>query len=411
MPALDDLRVLDFSTLLPGPMASLLLAEAGADVIKVERPVSGEDMRGYPGRFGSASVNFALLNRGKCSVAADLKSPGDVARILELARDADVLIEQFRPGVMDRLGLGYAAIRDVNSRIVYCSITGYGQHGPQAAKAAHDLDYMAEAGLLDLVRGGDGAPALPPVLTADIAGGAYPAVMNILLALRDRDRRGEGAKLDVAMSDNLFILAYWGLGAGFAQGEWPRPGGELVTGGSPRYRIYRTSDDRFLAVAPLEEKFWREFCDVIELAAAYRDDLIDPRATTAAVAQRIVSATAAQWQERFAGRDCCVSVVATLAEAAASPAFAARGLFERRLTREGGHSIPALPVPLDPGLRNDAQVAGYPERLEPISSVAWSNPRRAPPAASTRSGTDATSSNRPNPGPASSGRPDPDSPA
>ena len=241
---LSDVRVLDMSTLLPGPLATLLLAEAGADVLKVERPGIGDEMRSYTPKLGESSANFALLNRGKHSVAADLKDPSGKARIFALACEADVLVEQFRPGVMKRLGLGYAEISEANPGLVYCSITGYGQNGPDAQRAAHDLNYMAESGLLDLVRDEEGNPPLPPVLAADIAGGAYPAVINVMLALRAREATGHGTHLDIAMRANLGTLAYWVQATHAASGAWPRPGGELVTGGSPRYRIYGTADGR-----------------------------------------------------------------------------------------------------------------------------------------------------------------------
>jgi crotonobetainyl-CoA:carnitine CoA-transferase CaiB-like acyl-CoA transferase len=263
---LAGVRVLDFSNLLPGPLASLLLADAGADVVKVERPGTGDEIRRFPPAFGSTGGNFALLNRGKHGLTADLKDEGDRAHIRKLALSADVLIEQFRPGVMDRLGFGYEELSRENPRLVYCSITGYGQTGDRAQKAGHDLNYMAETGLLGLTRGADGAPVLPPVLAADVAGGAYPAVMNILLALTQRQASGRGCHLDVAMSDNLFTLAYWGLAGGHA-GQWPKPGSELLSGGSPRYQVYRTSDRKYLAAAPLEERFWQVFCERIGLPA------------------------------------------------------------------------------------------------------------------------------------------------
>src|SRR5687768_1076540 len=153
MQPLEGIRVLDFSTLLPGPMASLLLAEAGAEVIKIERPGRGDEMRSYVPRFGPDSVNFALLNRGKRSIAIDLKAPGAVDRLRPLIATADVVIEQFRPGVMDRLGLGYDALRAINPKMVYCAVTGWGQTGPKADVAAHDLNYVAESGMLALAAG------------------------------------------------------------------------------------------------------------------------------------------------------------------------------------------------------------------------------------------------------------------
>lgn len=351
--------VLDFSTLLPGPLATLLLAEAGAEIIKIERPGSGDEMRSYEPRFGQSSVNFALLNRGKRSVAIDLKAPDAVARLRPLVERADVVVEQFRPGVMDRLGLGYDAMAAINSRIVYCAITGYGQSGPKAQVAAHDLNYVAEAGLLGLAAGADGAPVVPPALIADIAGGSYPAMINILLALRERDATGRGRKLDVAMADNLFSFMYWALGNGLAAGAWPRPGGELVSGGSPRYQIYRTKDGRFLAAAPLEQKFWDNFCDVVGLAQPWRDDARDPAGTRAAVAHCVAERTSAQWRAAFSGRDVCCSIVATVEEALADAHFQARRLFARELGADGS-AIAALPVPIDAAFRGTAAALGYP---------------------------------------------------
>lgn len=224
MRPLEGLLVLDFSTLLPGPLASLILTETGARVVKIERPDGGDEMRSYVPKLGEDSINFGLLNRGKQSIAIDLKAKGAVERLEPLIERADVIIEQFRPGVMDRLGLGYAAVRQLNPKIVYCSITGWGQSGPKALQAAHDLNYMAETGVLGMSVGSDGAPVLPPVLAADIAGGALPAVMNILLGLRQRDMTGRGCHADVAMGDNLFTFLYWALGEGFAGAGWPKAG-------------------------------------------------------------------------------------------------------------------------------------------------------------------------------------------
>ena len=360
MQPLAGIRVLDFSTLLPGPLATLLLAEAGAEVIKIERPGRGDEMRTYEPKFGPDSVNFALLNRGKRSIAIDLKAPAALEKLKALIESADVVVEQFRPGVMDRLGLGFEALVTINPRIVYCAITGYGQHGPRADVAAHDLNYVSESGMLMLTSGVDGAPVLPAALVADIAGGTYPAVINILMALRERDRTGRGCKLDVAMADNLFTLMYWGIGNGLAAGEWPGPGAELVTGGSPRYNIYRTRDDRFLAAAPLEPKFWENFCTLLELPRALRDDSVDPVATRSAVAERVQARTAEELMALFRGHDVCCTIAVTLDEAMKDPHFAARGVFARELT-QAGRTIGALPVPVVDVFRPEARSAGYPE--------------------------------------------------
>lgn len=359
MRPLEGIRVLDFSTLLPGPMATLVLAEAGAEVLKIERPGRGDEMRSYLPKFGDDSVNFALLNRGKRSIAIDLKQPDAVERLRPLIASADIVIEQFRPGVMDRLGLGYDALAAINDKLIYCAITGYGQSGPRAQVAAHDLNYLAESGMLGLSAGADGAPVLPPALIADIAGGTYPAIVNILLALRQRDRTGKGCKLDIAMADNLFTFMYWAIGNGMAADEWPTPGGDLVTGGSPRYQIYRTGDGKFIAAAPLEDKFWANFIDAIGAPPELLDETQPPQAVKARIQQILASQSADHWAACFEGKDVCCSVVASLQEAMADRHFAARGIFSRTLA-SGEARISALPVPVAPQFRAADNDGGYP---------------------------------------------------
>jgi alpha-methylacyl-CoA racemase len=356
---LTGVKVLDFSTLLPGPLCTLLLAEAGANVLKVEKPGSGDDMRSYNPKSGDDSVNFGLLNRGKRSIAVDLKSEEGQKSILSLIAEADVLVEQFRPGVMHRLGLGFEALVQVNPRLIYCSITGYGQSGPKSNRAAHDLNYMAESGLLGLSRGSDGAPVLPPVLVADIAGGAYPAVLNILLALRQRDADGQGRYLDVSMSDNLFTFAYWGLAQGLTGNGWPRPSGELVTGGTARYQIYCAADGQYLAAAPLEEKFWLNFVSALGLPELSTADGADDEIKDK-IASVIRQESAAFWLDKFAGIDTCVARVVDLEEAAADPHFQHRAIFSKKVRLSGGASISALPVPVDQQFRSMHEVVDAP---------------------------------------------------
>jgi crotonobetainyl-CoA:carnitine CoA-transferase CaiB-like acyl-CoA transferase len=200
---------------------------------------------------------------------------------------------------------------------------------------------------------------VPAALVADIAGGTYPAVINILLALRERERTGVGCKLDVAMADNLFTFLYWALGNGVVAGQWPTPGGDLVTGGSPRYNVYRTADGRFLAAAPLEQKFWDTFCELIGLAAEFRADAGREAAVRAEVARIVAGRSAAEWEQVFAGHDVCCCIVRSMQEALRDPHFAARGVFARTLS-DGGRSIPALPVPIAARFRGEAADAGYP---------------------------------------------------
>jgi len=348
MLALDDITVLDFSTLLPGPLCTLLLAEAGARVIKIERP-GGEDLRHYTPKLGEDSAAFTLLNRGKEALALDLKDPAAVEHIGALVESADVLVEQFRPGVMQRLGLDYATLARRNPRLIYCSITGFGQTGPKAHVAAHDLNYQAQAGFLALGAELEGAPTLPCAPIADIAGGAYPAVMNILLALRQRARTGQGCYLDIAMTENLFTLMPAGLGSGLGCGQWPQAGAEQLTGGSSRYQVYRTGDDQALAVAPLEDKFWQAFLARIGLPELA--DVPDTPEVRARVAARLRTRSAHAWLEHLGDVDTCVCAIVPLQDAVHDPHFVERGVFAHRVSNGEGVSIPALPVPIVPGLR------------------------------------------------------------
>ncbi len=356
MQPLAGVLVLDFTTLLPGPLATLVLAEAGAEVIKIERP-GGEDMRHYQPRFDGESAMFALLNRGKTSLVLDLKSTADRDRLTPLIKRADVLVEQFRPGVMARLGLGYDAVKAINPLLVYCSITGYGQIGPRADEAGHDLNYIGHTGLLALNPGPPARPVVPPALIADIAGGTLPAVMNILLALRHRDQSGQGCHLDIAMTDAMFTFAGHALASGYATGTFPGMGGARLTGGSPRYQLYPTKDGRLVCCAALEQRFWEPFTATIGLDPQFIDDSRDPAATQAAVAAIIAGRSADEWGPLFAAADCCVSIMATLEEALRDPHFVARGLFAHQVAGPTGATMPALPVPIDPQFRADPRNA------------------------------------------------------
>ncbi|MCZ7642023.1 MAG: CoA transferase [Pseudorhodoplanes sp.] len=350
---LAGLKVLDFTTLLPGPLATLMLAEAGADVLKIERP-GGEDMRRYQPAFEEQGAAFSLLNRGKRSQAIDLKSESGLLKVKSLLEEADILVEQFRPGVMERLGLGYEAVSRAFSRLIYCSISGYGQSGPRAAEAGHDINYIAATGLLALQPGPLERPVVPPALVADIGGGTFPAVINILLALRQRDLTGRGCRLDIAMTDAMFMFAWHALASGHAGGAFPKPGASKLVGGSPRYQLYRTRDDKLVACGALEDHFWRAFTAAIGLDAALADDARDPARTREAVAARIAQRTAAEWKPVLAAADCCATIVASLEEALRDPHFVQRGLFDATITAPSGATLPALPLPLDPQFRAPA---------------------------------------------------------
>ena len=381
MQPLADVLVLDFTTLLPGPLATLMLAEAGAQVIKIERP-GGEDMRRYEPRFDGESAMFAMLNRGKKSLVLDLKNENDRAKLMPLVKRADVLVEQFRPGVMARLGLGSRALRKINPRLIYCSITGYGQIGPRAAEAGHDINYIGHTGLLALQPGPLDRPNVPPALIADIGGGTLPAVMNILLALRRRDRTGKGAAIDIAMADAMFTFCGHALSIGHLTGAFPGAGGARLTGGSPRYQLYPTRDGKLVACGALEQKFWEAFTAAIGLAAEFVDDRRDAAATRSAVAKIIASRDADEWKPVLAKADCCVTIVATLKEALRDPHFIGRGLFVHKVSGASGATMPALPVPIDPVFRSRQKTKPLPPLG--IDDKLATAPRRASGAAAKR---------------------------
>jgi alpha-methylacyl-CoA racemase len=307
--------VLDLTRLLPGPFCSLLLADFGADVIKVEDLGAGDYARADP-------PAFAALNRGKRSVRLDLKSPGGRDAFLRLARRADVVLESFRPGVLDRLGVGWEALRAENPRLVYCAITGYGQDGPLRDRAGHDLNYLARAGLLALSGDGDGPPVQSAGQIADLGGGALMAAFGILAALRS----GEGQFVDVAMADGALSWLAMPAAAVLAEGRSARRG-ELTLGGSlVCYRPYRCADG-WISIGALEPKFWTAFCEGVG-----RRDLVphqfDPPGSDAhaEVAAIVAGRTRAEWEAFNGEHDCCVEPVYELEEALEDEHFRARGM-------------------------------------------------------------------------------------
>jgi alpha-methylacyl-CoA racemase len=317
MSALAGLRVLDLSRLLPGGFCSLLLADFGADVIKVEDMGMGDYVRASPPQF------FAL-NRNKRSMRVDLKTDGGREAFLRLAGGADVVLESFRPGVMDRLGVGYDRLRQENPRLVYCAITGYGQDGPYAARAGHDMNYLARVGLLGLTGEPDGPPVQAGGLIADLGGGALMAAFGILAALRERDRSGEGQLVDVSMADGALSWLAMVAARFLADGEVPQRGRTELAGGLICYRPYRCADG-WVTLGALEPKFWRAWCEGVgrpELA----DRQFEPvesdthREVEAVFAER----TRAEWEAFNDEHDCCVEPVLDLDEALDSALVRAR---------------------------------------------------------------------------------------
>ena len=358
--SLEGIKVIDFSTLLPGPLASLFLSETGAEVIKIEKPGVGDEIRLSNPQWGEQSVSFSLLNRGKKSLSLDLKDPKNLKILIPILKEADIIIEQFRPGVMKRLGLDYESVKKINQDIIYVSITGYGQYGPKSMVAGHDLNYIGNAGLLSISMGRENDTVVPPALVADIAGGSYPAVINILLALRKRDLNKEGSYIDLSMTENLFPFMFWGLGSGFAYNKWPGNSDGVLSGGSPRYNIYKTSDGSYVAAAPLEDRFWNKFCEAIELPKKFIKMQNDQEKVIQEIRKIIAQKEKNYWLDAFNKADCCCSIVKSIEEAINDNHFKVRKIFENKIINNLGEEIPALPIPVDMQFRKDQKRASAP---------------------------------------------------
>jgi crotonobetainyl-CoA:carnitine CoA-transferase CaiB-like acyl-CoA transferase len=328
---LSGIRVLDLSRLLPGGFCSLLLADYGADVLKVEDTGAGDYVRWAPPFYEGAersasSALFLALNRGKRSIRLDLKSDEGRAVLLRLVGEFDVLLESFRPGVMDRLGVGYEVLRSENPGLVYCAISGYGQDGPFRARSGHDMNYLARVGLLGLTGDAGGPPVQAAGQIADLGGGALTAAFGILTALRERDRSGLGQFVDASMSDGALSWLAMVAARYFADGVAPGRGGLELAGGLLCYRPYRCSDG-WVALGALEPKFWAAWCRGVG-----REDLVErqfegPGSDAHAEVEAVfVARTRAEW-EAFAGEhDCCLEPVLGLDEALDSELVRSRGM-------------------------------------------------------------------------------------
>jgi crotonobetainyl-CoA:carnitine CoA-transferase CaiB-like acyl-CoA transferase len=350
---LDGIRVLDLSRLLPGPFLTMMLADLGADVVKIEDPKVGDYMRAFPPAKAGISGRFLAVNRGKRSLTLDLKDAAARDAFLRMVEQADVVVESFRPGVMDKLGLGYATLAARNPRIVVCSISGYGQTGPYVHRAGHDLNYIGLGGVLAMgAEKAGAAPAMPGVQIADLAGGALWSATGILAALVGRDRTGKGAHLDISMTEGAMALLAAELG-NLDCGAHPTRGAETLNGGLACYSVYRTSDDRYVSVGALEPKFWVAFNTAIgrkpDLA-----DIVAPPARQAVVRAEIqailATRTRDEWTAIFAAHDCCCEPVLELDELPGHPLHQAREVF---VTVDGGAAGPLqqLRTPLGPPAR------------------------------------------------------------
>jgi crotonobetainyl-CoA:carnitine CoA-transferase CaiB-like acyl-CoA transferase len=330
---LTGVRVLDLSRLLPGGVASQMLGDLGADVIKIEEPGLGDYGRLMPPLFNGMGLAYLATNRNKRSLALNLKSERGREVFKRLAAQADVVLESFRPGVLERLGVGYPQLREINPRLIYCAISGYGQHGPYAQRAGHDINYLGYAGLLYHNREGQALPTMPATQLADIAGGALPAVIGILAALAGRANSDKGRMVDVSMMENALALMPLLAATTLNTNQEPALGAGHLNGGLPVYRVYETKDGKAITLGALEPKFWSTFCERVG-----RPDLLSLHLPTdeneredalTALRALFLTRTRDEWTAEFAEVEACLGPVNSLSEALVDPQLEALGTVRR----------------------------------------------------------------------------------
>lgn len=336
---LTGIKILDLTRLLPGPMCTLHLADMGAEVLKIEDPVVGDYARSIPPMQNKNSVFFHAVNRNKQSLAVDLTKEEGRKLFLKLAKTADVVVESFRPGVVTKLGIDYETLKAINPKLIYCSITGYGQTGPYRDKAGHDINYCSYAGVLEQY---GKIPFIPNFQISDVVGGSLNAAMGILAALVQQKMTGEGQYIDVSIMDGVLAHATTAL-AQVDHGEQ-----SFLTGALPCYSIYETSDKKFMALGALEFKFWERFCIAVD-----RKDLIpyhivadnEAEKTYNEVAAIFKSNSRGFWTNKFEKLDCCVSPVLSLTESLCNEQVIAREMIQKRnVADEGKITQFALPL-------------------------------------------------------------------
>lgn len=320
--ALNGLKVLDFSTLLPGPFATLYLADLGAEVVHIESPNRPDLVRLFPPYANGQATSHSYLNRNKQSVTLDLKDPDSIAQIKAKIKDYDIVVEQFRPGVMQRLGLDYATLAEIHPGLIYCSITGYGQSGSYQSKAGHDINYLALSGIAGHSGRAQSGPPPMGIQIADVAGGSLHALVGILAAVIERQSSGQGQYIDISMTDCVAALNNMAAAASLAGQEQQRPeAGHL--NGAIFYDYYRTSDGRYLSIGGLEPQFMQGLAAVLELPLIVEKgssfDSDDRQAVKQAISNKIQSKSWVEWQQIFAEQDVCVEPVLYLEEALHSP--------------------------------------------------------------------------------------------
>ncbi|MCK8602470.1 CaiB/BaiF CoA transferase family protein [Desulfoferrobacter suflitae] len=327
--ALDGFTILDLSRLLPGPFCSMLLADLGAHVVKIEDPKIGDYIRWWPPKIGQNSGFHVVLNRNKRSLTLNLKTVQGKEIFKQLAKEADVVLEGFRPGVMDRLGVGYTTLKAINPRLVYCAITGYGADGIHSRRAGHDINYLARNGVLSY-SGKEGTPSLAGVQIADIGGGSLLAALSIVSALLARERLAKGQFIDISMTDGAMTWNCLRWGSYLADQRVPSPGDDFLNHGFACYNVYQTRDGRYMSLGALEPQFWKVFCEVTGHPEWNQPNYFEPGPHQKVLQQNIAHLfkrkTQAEWVELFSTVDCCCEPVLNLAEVMADRDVKARGM-------------------------------------------------------------------------------------
>ncbi len=328
---LEGIKVLDLSTMYPGPYCTMILADFGAEVVKIEPPEGGDFFRVLPPMIEDTGGYFFQVNRNKKSVSVNLKSEEGKEIFFNLVKDADVVVEQYRPGVVSRLGIDYEAVRKVNPKIVYCSLSGYGQTGPYSMKSGHDLSYISYAGILDLTARKDQAPTFPAVQIGDVGGGALYAAIGILIALMSVKQNGVGQYIDISMLDG--VVSWLGVAASdyFVNGVTSQEGNGVFIEQSACYKIYETADNRYISIGALEARLWANFCDHIgkEEFKAWQNDPSKQDEMRAYLTDLFKTKTQAEWCEDLADLDCCWAPVKNIEETFEDPQVLERDmLFE-----------------------------------------------------------------------------------
>jgi crotonobetainyl-CoA:carnitine CoA-transferase CaiB-like acyl-CoA transferase len=329
MGPLAGITVLDLTRLLPGGYCTLLLSDLGADVIKIEEPGRGDYIRWTPPMVGEESAAHRALNRGKRSVTLNLKAPQGAALLGRLAGTADVLVESFRPGVLERLGVGFQRLSSVNPSLVYCSITGYGQDGPYRDRVGHDINYIGYGGVLSLTGAPGGAPVLPGVQVGDLGGGGTLAAVGILAGLIERGATGRGRFVDASMLDGVVSWLSVEASAYLATGEVPSAGSTPLTGALACYRVYRAGDGRYLTLGALEPQFWRALCVALGCPDLVEDQFGPPEKQeemTKRIQSIFLERGRDDWLEALSEVEACVGPVNDVAEALTDPQVVHRGM-------------------------------------------------------------------------------------